>query len=373
LKLLIPFVIVIPGIIAFNLFAGDMQLGAAQDNAPLIAKYLKANPQTTLVEIVKSPSEDAIAAWQPGRFMLAIYDSDAAIKQVKIASPFVLPMTAVKYEQTTPSEVTVFETDDKSLPSAFPALYEEVKAYNENTRQTAKAAGKMVTTEKLTAYKYDTALAQLLGNVLPQKVGLVGFVLAALLGAVVSSLAAMLNAASTIFTIDIYKKHISPQASQQAIVLLGRVTVVIFAVIAVVLAPQLGNPKISNSIFTIIQESQGLISPGVLAVFAFGLAVRRAPRICGIIGLVTNIIAYSALKFAVPSIQFLNRMAICFALVLIVMSLITLVKPLAQPMQFEQKTSLDLKTSNGAKIAGIVVVIITLILYVLFSPIGLAK
>jgi SSS family solute:Na+ symporter len=230
-----------------------------------------------------------------------------------------------------------------------------------------------VTTEKLTAYKYDTALGQLLGNVLPQKVGLVGFVLEALLGAVVSSLAAMLNAASTIFTMDIYKKFVSPQASQQAVVFLGRVTVVIFAVIAVVLAPQLGNPKISNSIFTIIQESQGLISPGVLAVFAFGLAVRRAPKICGIIGLVTNIVAYSAMKIMVPSIQFLNRMAICFALVLIIMSLITLAKPLAQPIQFERKSNIDLKTSNGAKIAGIAVVIITLILYVIFSPIGLAR
>jgi SSS family solute:Na+ symporter len=372
LKLLIPFVIVIPGIIAFNLFAKDMANEAVRDNTPLIAKYLKANSETEMVEIVKSPSDEAIAR-QSGRFMLAIYDDEMALKQVKVANQFVLPTTQAQFDQITPAEFTVFETDDKSLPSAFPALYEEVKVYNEKTKQAAKAAGKMVATEKLTAYKYDTALGQLLGNVLPQKVGLVGFVLAALLGAVVSSLAAMLNAASTIFTIDIYKRHISPRASQQAIVLLGRVTVVIFAVIAVVLAPQLGNPKMSNSIFTIIQESQGLISPGVLAVFAFGLVVRRAPKICGIVGLVTNIIAYSVLKFAAPSIQFLNRMAICFALVLIVMSLIALVKPLAQPMQFEQKTNIDLKTSNGAKIAGIVVVIITLILYVLFSPIGLAR
>jgi SSS family solute:Na+ symporter len=373
LKLLIPFVIVIPGIIAFNLFSGDMQLEAARDNAPLVAKYLKANPETKLVEVVKSPSDDDIAKWQPGRFMLAIGDSESYLKQVKVGNPFVLPLSQATFDKTTVNEFTVFVTEDKSLPSSFPALHKEVQAYNEKTKEAAKAAGKKVTTEKLTAYKYDTALAQLLGNVLPQKVGLVGFVLAALLGAVVSSLAAMLNAASTIFTMDIYKKLISPQASQQAIVFLGRVTVVIFAVIAVVLAPQLGNPKISNSIFTIIQESQGLLSPGVLAVFAFGLAVRRAPKICGIIGLVTNIIAYSAMKVAVPSIQFLNRMAICFALVLIVMSLITLAKPLAQPMQFEQKTNIDLKTSNGAKIAGIVVVIITLILYVVFSPIGLAR
>jgi SSS family solute:Na+ symporter len=373
LKLLIPFVIVIPGIIAFNLFSGNMQLEAARDNAPLVAKYLKANPETKLVEVVKSPSDDDIAKWQPGRFMLAIGDSESYLKQVKVGNPFVLPLSQATFGKTTVNEFTVFVTEDKSLPSSFPALYEEVKTYNEKIKQAAKAAGKMVTTEKLTAYKYDTALGQLLGNVLPQKVGLVGFVLAALLGAVVSSLAAMLNAASTIFTMDIYKKFVSPQASQQAVVFLGRVTVVIFAVIAVVLAPQLGNPKISNSIFTIIQESQGLISPGVLAVFAFGLAVRRAPKICGIIGLVTNIVAYSAMKIMVPSIQFLNRMAICFALVLIIMSLITLAKPLAQPIQFERKSNIDLKTSNGAKIAGIAVVIITLILYVIFSPIGLAR
>jgi len=366
-------VIVVPGIIAFNLFSGDMQLGAAQDNAPLIAKYIKTNPETKLVEVVKSPAEDAMANWQKGRFMLAIYDNDAAIKQVKIASPFILPITQEKYDQAMPSEFTVFKTEDKSLPSAFPALYEEVNAYNEKIIAAAKDAGKMVTTEKLTAYKYDTALGQLLGNVLPQKVGIVGFVLAALLGAVVSSLAAMLNAASTIFAMDIYKKHLSPQASQQAIVFCGRATVVVFAIFAVAIAPQLGNPKISNSIFTIIQESQGFISPGILSIFAFGLIVRRAPKMCGVLGLVTNIISYGVIKLAFPSIQFLNRMAICFALCVIVMAIATLVKPLASPIVFEHKTTLDVKSSKGAAIAGIFVVVFTLLLYLLFSPLIFAK
>jgi len=386
LKLLIPFVIVVPGIIAFNLYSGDMQLGAAQDNAPLIAKYVKANPETKLVEVVKSPAEEAMASWQKGRFMLAIYDNDAAIKQVKVASPYILPITQAKYDAALPSDFTVFKSEDKSLPSTFPALYEEVTVYNEKTTEAAKAAGKMVSTEKLTAHKYDTALGQLLGNVLPQKVGLVGFVLAALLGAVVSSLAAMLNAASTIFSMDIYKKLISPQASQQSIVFTGRVTVVVFAVIAVVLAPMLGNPKISNSIFTIIQESQGYISPGVLAVFAFGLIIRTAPRICGAVGLITNIFLYGGFKLASMSetlmsvkvlnfllYNFLNRMAVCFILCLIVMSIITLAKPLPVPMQFEHKTSMDVKSSKGAAIAGIFVVVFTLLLYLLFSPLIFAK
>ena len=152
----------------------------------------------------------------------------------------------------------------------------------------------------------------------------------------------------------------------------------VFAVIAVFLAPQLGDPKIRNSIFTIIQESQGLISPGILAVFAFGLVIRKAPPIAGVIGLLTNIVTYGGMylmgRYKIgPEIQFLNRMAICFGLCLLVMAIITILKPLARPIEFERKSQVDLTSSGGAKIAGIVVVVITLILYFLFSPIGLAR
>jgi SSS family solute:Na+ symporter len=172
---------------------------------------------------------------------------------------------------------------------------------------------------------------------------------------------------------DVYKKYLSPQAEQESIVRLGRICVAVFTVIAIGLAPLLGDPKISNSIFTIIQEGQGFISPGILAVFVFGLLVRKAPPMAGVIGLLTNIIAYGALKVAVPQIQFLNRMAICFGLCLLVMEIITLIKPLAKPIEFKHNTTIELHTSNGAKAAGIFVVIATLVLYFLFSPWGLIK
>ena len=66
-------------------------------------------------------------------------------------------------------------------------------------------------------------------------------------------------------------------------------------------------------------------------------------------------------------------MAICFVICLVIMTIITVLKPLAQPIEFKQKTDLSLRSSGGARIAGIVVVVITLALYFLFSPIGLAK
>ena len=386
MKLLIPFVIVIPGIIAFNLFAGEMKYKAVDDNAPVFAKYHIANPSTQLVEVMQSPSQDVVSGWNQAKFLVAVYPDEDTMKEAKARNPFVLPITQEDYDELEHKPHTLFESDDKSWQDVFPFLVAELEAYNTTTKEQAKAAGEKTHTEKFIGYKYDSALGQLLSKVLPKGRGLIGFVLAALLGAIVSSLAAMLNAASTIFTMDIYTKYINREASQKTIVFLGRVCVVVFSVIAIVLAPTLGNPKFSHSIFTIIQESQGFLSPGILSVFFFGLLVRKAPAICGAAGLVTNLIVYGGLKY-VSTIStlmenntmsflignFLNRMAISFIVCLVVMTVIRNVKPLAQPVTFEQKGTLDLRGSKGARMAGILVILITLLLYLLFSPIGLAR
>ena len=373
MKLLIPFVIVVPGIIAFNLYSGDMQKKATHDNAAVIAKYQMANPATQLVEVNQAPDQAALDGWGQGRFLIAVFADDDAMKEAALDNPFILPMTKEKYDKLTLADHTLFASDDKAWRAVFPALAIELDAYNAAAEQAAQSAGALTTTEKFIAYKYDSALAQLLSKVLPQNSGWIGFVLAALLGAIVSSLAAMLNAASTIFSMDIYKKYMAPEASQKAIVTLGRICVVVFTGVAVFLAPQLGNPQISHSIFTIIQEGQGFISPGILAVFVFGLLIRKAPPVSGVLGLLTNIVAYGTLKYVAPEIQFLNRMAICFGLCLAVMGVITAIKPLAQPVEFKANTTIQLETSKGAMWAGIAVVIATLILYFLFSPLGLAK
>ena len=66
-------------------------------------------------------------------------------------------------------------------------------------------------------------------------------------------------------------------------------------------------------------------------------------------------------------------MAICFFTVLLVMWLIAMAKPLPEPVVFKVNTRLSLETSSGAKLAGVGVIVLTLILYVVFSPFGLAR
>ena len=216
-------------------------------------------------------------------------------------------------------------------------------------------------------YDYDAAFPTLLKNLLPGGKGLMGFVLAAIFGAVVSSLASMLNSASTIFAMDIYGKFRarSGGAGHRELVTVGRACVLVFVLIAMLIAPSLGSPKFGG-IFTFIQEFQGFISPGILAIFIFGVLVPKAPRSVGTVGLILNPILYGVLKVAAPQIAFLNRMAICFGVVLVVLTIITLLKPLREPVVLPINEKMDMRTDKGTKVFGLIVVALTIALYVIF-------
>ena len=163
-------------------------------------------------------------------------------------------------------------------------------------------------TETLVALDYDNAFPTLIRELLPIGNGIKGFVLAAIFGAVVSSIAAMLNSASTIFAIDIYNKLRGQHASQYELVTVGRIGVVVFVLIAMIIAPSLGHPKFGG-IFTFIQEFQGFISSGILAIFLFGVLVHRAPRYVGTVGLILNPVLYGIFKFS-PQIPGLKSIGV---------------------------------------------------------------
>ena len=190
--------------------------------------------------------------------------------------------------------------------------------------------------------------------------------LAAILGAVISSLAAMLNAASTIFTLDIYRQYVHRSASERSLVLVGRVCVVVFVVIGCVVAPWLDDPRFGG-IFTYIQEFQGFISPGILGVFLFGLFVKRAPRICGVVGLLLSPVVYGTLKLVAPrdGLPRSHGNHVCRR-VLVALGLLTLLRPLAQPIEMPVNTKIVLESSRGAKVFGVVVILVTLALYAYF-------
>jgi SSS family solute:Na+ symporter len=136
-------------------------------------------------------------------------------------------------------------------------------------------------------------------------------------------------------------------------------------VIGCLVSPLLDNPKFGG-IFKYIQEFQGFVTPGILAVFVFGLINRRAKGAVGVVGLLLNPVLYGMLKWLRPSIAFLDRMSICFFSVLVVMAIMALFMKHDEDVKFETNTGMDLTTSKGALGWGVIVCIMTLVLYGIF-------
>lgn len=130
----------------------------------------------------------------------------------------------------------------------------------------------------------DNAWPWLIRSFIPA--GLKGLVLAALAAAIVSSLASMLNSTATIFTMDIYRPYINKTATDKQTVSTGRITGAVALVVAMLIAPLLGN---LGQAFQFIQEYTGVVSPGILAVFLAGLFFKRATNNGAIWGIISSI------------------------------------------------------------------------------------
>jgi SSS family solute:Na+ symporter len=216
--------------------------------------------------------------------------------------------------------------------------------------------GGQMTSESGTDAAYPLLVRNLVGP------GVRAFIFAAISGAVISSLASMLNSASTIFTMDLYKRHFKKDASQSALIWTGRISTAVFVLIGMYIAPKLGDPKFMG-IFTYIQEFQGYISPGILAVFVFGMVFKNAPASAGVTGLVLTVPVYGFLQWQFGEIAFLNRMAITFGVVLLVMFIITKVKPLPEPKVLPVREEFDMRPTPVVAWLGAAVIIATLALY----------
>jgi len=169
---------------------------------------------------------------------------------------------------------------------------------------------------------------------------------------------------------------------------MGRVMTLLFVIVGCLIAPNLGSDKFKG-IFNYIQETQGFITPGILAAFAFGLIFKRAPSAAGISAMALNIPVYGImnLKFfefikpvkpALDSLRenvfigklneqaFLNQMAITFGVLILAMSIITILKPLKEPRVMPVRKDFDMRPAPSVVWLGGLVIAVTIALYIIF-------
>jgi len=125
---------------------------------------------------------------------------------------------------------------------------------------------------------YPLLLFQLLPN------GILGLVLAGLLAAMMSSISATFNSASTLFTMDFVQKY-NPKISSQSLVRVGQITTLVLVFLAALWAPQIEK---FGSLWEYLQKVLSYIAPPVAATFLVGLFWKRANGNGSFAGLITG-------------------------------------------------------------------------------------
>jgi len=192
--------------------------------------------------------------------------------------------------------------------------------------------------------------------------GMKGLAFAALAAAIVSSLASMLNSTSTIFTMDIYKQYINPNASDKATVNTGRISAFVALTIACIMAPLLGG---IDQAFQFIQEYTGIVSPGILAVFMLGLFWKKTTNKAAIIGALASIPI--AIGFKLTSMPWMDQMGLTALLTMVVIIIVSLIQHKGKDDEKAIQITKELfKTSPLFNIGAFAIMLILVVLYALF-------
>jgi SSS family solute:Na+ symporter len=191
--------------------------------------------------------------------------------------------------------------------------------------------------------------------------GLRGLVFAALIAAIVSSLASMMNSISTIFTMDIYRQYVGEARDESHYVMVGRVVALASMVIALVLArPFLGGME---SAFQTIQEYTGFIAPGVVTIFLLGFFFQRANEASAYAVLIGSVVASLALKVAMPDLPFVLRIWLVFLINValgVVVALLTREPEAGQPVLL---SDIQFGTTQGFNVSAMAVSLILVLIY----------
>ncbi|HQV00256.1 MAG TPA: sodium transporter, partial [Bacteroidia bacterium] len=229
----------------------------------------------------------------------------------------------------------------------------------------------------------DKAYPTLL-NLLPA--GLKGLSFAALTAAIVASLAGKANSIATIFTLDIYKKYFNKNASETQLVQIGKITIIVALILAIIIAPFLGIDKKGG--FQYIQEYTGFVSPGVFAMFLLGLFWKKTTANAALFATIGGFIFSIVLKvlpafinlsvlysigFAVPNAQgvfeipFIDRMSIVFVACIIGMYFISIYDAKRGVKTNGMQVALsEFKTTVTFTLLSITVILILVVLYTVF-------
>lgn len=190
--------------------------------------------------------------------------------------------------------------------------------------------------------------------------GLKGLIFAALVAAILSSLASMTNSVATIFTMDLYAQ-VKPAQSQQHYVRVGRVVSLLSLVIALFTAkPLLGD---FDQAFQYIQEFTGFFTPGIVVLFFMGMFWKKTTADAALAAAIGSAV-FSFLFYQFwPALPFMDRVGLVFLLCLGLAVVVSLLQGQKVQAGAVELNDIRFDTSKGFNLSLLLVVLVLVAFY----------
>ena len=191
----------------------------------------------------------------------------------------------------------------------------------------------------------DKGYVHMLQTLIP--VGLRGLFLAALFGAIQSTVNSVLNSTATIFTLDLFKPLLNPSGEERTFVRVGMISALIILVVSIVLAGFID--RISGSLFIYIQSLYAFFAPPFGAVFLLGILFRRINGLGALVAVVSGFTFGIAMKLYIQyvpdHVQWLEPYAmqgiVNWSFCVIVCVVVSLSTPAPRPEQVTDQLSFN--------------------------------
>ena len=219
----------------------------------------------------------------------------------------------------------------------------------------------------------DFAYPALVSAVVPKPV--MGFFAAVLFGAILSSFNSVLNSASTMFTLDLYRTAINPKASDMQCVKVGKIYGTCAGAVAICVAPFV---MFAQGITTFLNSMSQFVSLPILFTVLGALIFRKAPKYAPKVITAVHVIAYGAFMIIKPCyptsgepIHYLYAIAVLFVVEFAIMWYLNKYRGTEEYVPADVG-AVDLTPWKYRHIVCIIGIILAIGIYILFSPIGIA-
>lgn len=223
----------------------------------------------------------------------------------------------------------------------------------------------------------DAAYPQLVTQVIPAP--LMGFFAAVMFGAILSSFNSVLNSVDTMFTMDIYKEYINPEASELQLVKVGKNIGIVFAICTTIVGPLVY--FFPAGLKTFLDSFVMLIGLPVLSAVFGGFFFKYLPQYAAKLIMIFHIVCYGAFLIIAPqypvvggTIHYLYAILVLWPIELLIMAFLDRRNKKLHPEMkaWEQKDvhAVDMTPWKYRKVCSVAIIVLCLIVYAAFSPLG---